>query len=276
MRKVDLTELSWHRNDIAGSSVGSLYKATQLENGVCLYYKLSRYMGGRLVGHEAINEVIVSRLLDVLELEHTSYDLIDAAVSIKGITFRAPVCVCEEYKHDDEEAIPFCDLFEEESLEAYEWCHTNGFGSQIDTQILVDFIINNTDRHGANTELLKTQEKWTRLAPIFDNGASFVYSSGNNLKSIIASDPMYDYPAGNSIGSSSLFKNLNLIQQPIPVSPLTEKRRSFIFRDLSRVISRVHLDKIWEFIWRRYNYAKDKNFLLEKERFATHTGLFNV
>lgn len=276
MRKVDLTELSWHRNDIAGSSVGSLYKATRFENDVCLYYKLSRYMGGRLVGHEAINEVIVSRLLDVLEIEHTSYDLIDAAVSIKGNTFRAPVCVCEEYKRDNEESIPFCDMFEDESLDAYNWCHSNGFGTQIDTQILVDFIINNTDRHGANTELLKTPERWSRLAPIFDNGASFVYSMGNNLSSIIAADPLFDYPAGNSIGSSSLFENLTLIKEPIIVNRLTEKRRSFIFCGLSRILAVNHLDKIWEFIWRRYNYAKDKNFLLEKEGLATRTGLFDI
>lgn len=83
MKQVDSTALSWHRTDMAGSSVGSLYKATQLDNGTLQYYKLSRYVGGRVVGHESINEVIVSRLLDVLGLEHTTHTLVDAAGCLK-------------------------------------------------------------------------------------------------------------------------------------------------------------------------------------------------
>lgn len=46
---------------------------------------------------------------------------------------------------------------------------------------LFDYLICNRDRHGANIEVLQKGENY-RLAPIFDNGLSFLFSCYNDGK----------------------------------------------------------------------------------------------
>lgn len=50
-----------------------------------MYYKLSNYDHERgIFGYECVNELIVSRLMDVLEIPHADYKLIHAKVRIGG------------------------------------------------------------------------------------------------------------------------------------------------------------------------------------------------
>ena len=54
-----------------------------------------------------------------------------------------------------------------------EFCVRQGWGESIYQMLVVDYLILNRDRHGANIEVLRdTKRKTLRLAPIFDHGLS--------------------------------------------------------------------------------------------------------
>ena len=156
---IDLTGYTWHELSEAGTSHGSLYKVTLNYNGKTYFLKLSMIIGKEVVGHESINEVVVSRLLDVLKLPHTRYDLIVAKIKIKDDIFVAPICVSESFVHDNETAIPleeYCTLRNVEPLVAMK---TLGFQEYLDRLFAVDFLIVNRDRHGYNIELLQNTSR---------------------------------------------------------------------------------------------------------------------
>lgn len=50
-----------------------------------------------------------------------------------------------------------------------------------------------------------------RLAPLFDQGVSLLFSTYGDEKQIENIDVMYDFPVNNYIGSKSLEYNLSLI-----------------------------------------------------------------
>ena len=259
---IDLTGYTWHKLSEAGTSHGSLYKVTLNYNGKTYFLKLSMIIGKEVVGHESINEVIVSRLLDVLKLPHTRYDLIVAKIKIKDDIFVAPICVSESFVHDNETAIPleeYCTLRNVEPLVAMK---TLGFQEYLDRLFAVDFLIANRDRHGYNIELLQNTGR-IYPAPLFDNGFSFVAPLQNDIDLIQAFNPMRDVVTNNYIGSQSLYDNLKQIEQPLVVSPLTKQSRRYIFYKLSSFVSKEHLDKIWDIIWMRYHYLLDNGYIQE-------------
>ena len=70
-----------------------------------------------------------------------------------------------------------------------------------------------------------------------------------DIRIIIAKDPVANY-----IGTSSLFRNLELMPERIKIPPLLPEHRAEILRGLDGILSQEHLDKTWEMISRRYAY----------------------
>lgn len=59
-----------------------------------------------------------------------------------------------------------------------EFCIRMGWADYIYEMLAVDFLILSRDRHGANIEVLRDRRNKTiRLAPLFDHGLSFFFSS---------------------------------------------------------------------------------------------------
>lgn len=275
MKPVDLTDLEWRRLSEAGSSGGSLYKAMHIVDGVAYYYKMPLVIGKKVVGHEAVNEVIVSRLLDILGIPHTTYELQAANVRIKGNLLTTYVCVSKDFKHPNEASIPLelhCILKGVQEA-PHNYLVNMGFQSYVDQMLIVDFLIVNHDRHGYNVELLRSDSGY-RLAPLFDNGMCFVSPIAGNTGLINAFDVMSDVDANNYIGTESLYSNLNLVSAPVEVSPLAERDKKRIFHDLSLAIPRDCLTKIWEIIWKRYSYLKEQGYIVEVG--ASCTSVFSV
>ena len=64
----DLRYLDWTNKKRSVGTPGCFLKAYEEKNGIRFYYKLSNYDSYRgIFEHECVNELIVSRLLDVLE-----------------------------------------------------------------------------------------------------------------------------------------------------------------------------------------------------------------
>ena len=184
---VDLTHLVWDDSCTYGSLLGMLTKSkTTYKDDATWFYKMSRMQGSHVVGYESIMEYIVSRYLDILQIPHVQYELIYALVKVHNKEIRTWLCRSKNY----------CGSMEAISIQDYcndklkaEHTIIKEFGrNYLDIIYLVDFLICNTDRHGHNIEIIKTDEG-KHLAPLFDHGCSLLYWAPNE-NSVVGYDVM--------------------------------------------------------------------------------------
>jgi len=157
--KQDMTYLSWSKIRNSSGTAGSFLKAYSMLGGKKTYYKLSNFdqMGG-IIGHECVNEIIVDRLLDILGIPHLHYQLIHADVLIAGKTHEVYLCASEDFKQRGESKLAldaYWDIEHQEGESALDFCILNGWEEYIYQMLVVDFLILNRDRHGANIEVLR-------------------------------------------------------------------------------------------------------------------------
>ncbi len=257
--KQDLTYLSWSLIRNSSGTAGSFLKSYSELGGQKTYYKLSNFdklLG--VIGHECVNEIIVDRLLGILGIPHLEYQLIHADVLIDGQVQEVYLCASEDFKKKGESKIAldaYQASLQRNDISALDFCIEQGWEEYIYQMLVVDFLILNRDRHGANIEVLRdSRKKSLRLAPLFDHGLSLLF---NCKEADVANfDVMADRACNNYIGSRSTIENLALIphdKQP-RLGELKEDDKHMLLADLDGIISESLQDKIWEMIWKRYCY----------------------
>lgn len=261
--KQDLTWLIWSKTRNSSGTAGSFLKSYSDLDNKKVYYKLSNYdpyLG--IVGHECVNEIIVDRLLDILNIEHLSYQLVHADVLIDGKIIDTFLCKSEDFKQPNESKIALDAYYQAERINnesPLHFCLRNNFTNYIYQMLVVDYLILNRDRHGANIEVLRNNKTNTiRLAPLFDHGLSLLFQC-HDEKSLASIDVLEDKPIQCFVGSRSSYENLKLI--PIDKYPkinrLKDTDRELLFDDLENVINQTHQDKIWEMITERWKIYED-------------------
>lgn len=261
--KQDLTYLSWSVYRNSSGTAGSFLKAYSELGGRKTYYKLSNFDKVRgVIGHECVNELIVDRLLILLGIPHLAYSLIHADVLIDGRIHEVYLCASEDFKIQGESKIAldaYKELEAEPKESALEFCIRIGWEDYIYQMLVVDYLILNRDRHGANIEVLRNSRRRTvRLAPLFDHGLSLLCSCQDDAAAA-EFDVMADKPCNNYIGSKSSWDNLNIIpKNKIPrLNSLKEDDRLILMEGLDDVISDILQDRIWEMIWKRWCAYED-------------------
>lgn len=260
--KQDLTHLSWSIYRSSSGTAGSFLKAYSELGGKKIYYKLSNFdkVNG-VIGHECVNELIVDRLMTILGIPHLEYQLIHADVLVDGKIHDVYLCASEDFKAPNESKTALDTYYEAEREgreSTLDFCIRNGWDNYIYQMLVVDFLILNRDRHGANIEVLKNSRRRTiRLAPLFDHGLSFLCRS--TQEQFATFDVMKDLPCNNYIGSRSTWENLKLIpSEKMPkLNSLQESDREIIMEGLEDIIPQVLQDKIWEMIWKRWCAYED-------------------
>lgn len=256
----DLRRLDWSKVRHSSGTAGSFLKSREMIRGVKWYYKLSDYDAYRgIVGHECINELIADRLLTILQIPHLPYQLIHARIQIEDKEIVTWLCRSKDYKRPDESKIALDTFYQMERLTSespLDFCIRQGWAEYVYQMLVIDFLILNRDRHGANMEVLRSRtEKSYRLAPLFDQGLS-LFCSIHNEKDLENADPMADRRVQCFVGSGSAVRNLGLIPREHLQLPgkLRETDREYLFRDLSEALPPAYQDAIWEMIWRRWEY----------------------
>lgn len=254
----DLTYLNWSRVCNSSGIAGSFLKSQEDIAGGRVYYKLSDYVAYHgIIGHESVNEIIADRLLTLLDIPHLSYQLIHADVIVDKKPIRTWLCASLNFRTRGEKKEALDTYYDSHKLpdeSPLEFCIRNGWAEYIYQMLLVDYLILNRDRHGANIEvLINRYRKTIRLAPLFDHGISF-YCRTLDDSALANEDPMADKPVQCFVGSRSAWANLYLIPQgqyPI-VRSLKETDRAALLEGLSDAVSGYRLDRSWEMIWRRW------------------------
>ena len=261
--KTDMTYLSWSKIRNSSGTAGSFLKAYSVLGGKKVYYKLSNFDKIKgVIGHECVNEIIVDRLLEILGIPHLHYKLIHADVKIGGQTHEVYLCASEDFKQRGESKLALDAYWEAEHSEEespLEFCIRNGWEEYIYQMLVVDFLILNRDRHGANIEVLRNSRKKTiHLAPLFDHGLSLLFNCADDT-SVAKYNVLEDKRVNNYIGSGSTFENLKLIpKDKLPaLNKLKETDRPILMHGLDGIISQALQDKIWEMIWKRWCVYED-------------------
>lgn len=257
----DMRSLDWATRKMSPGTPGCFLKAYEEANGKRVYYKLSNYDSYRGVfGHECVNELIVSRVMDVLGIPHVSYRLIHAQVIIDGKEIETWISASDNFRKDNEEKLAY-DLFYDLQKEGNEsplgFAIRNGWELYIYQMFCIDYLIANRDRHGSNLEVLRNEEDESiRISPLFDQGVSLLFSTYGDEKLIENTDVMRDFPVNNYIGSRSLEYNLSLIPESfdLKINLLKQEDRKYILRGIDKILTQSHINKIWEMIWERWCY----------------------
>lgn len=261
--KQDLTFLTWSKIRNSSGTAGSFLKAYSELGGVKIYYKLSNYDSIHgIIGHESVNELIVDRLLTILGIDHLHYRLIHADIFVDGKKHETFLCASENFRkiNEDKLAIDICygsDHLEDES--PLDFCLRMGWGEYIWQMLVVDYLILNRDRHGANIEVLRNKKKKTiRLAPLFDHGLSLLCRCETE-EAIDKFDVMADQQVQCFVGSQSARENLELIpvDRMPKLNPLKESDKKIMLEGLDGIISQKLQEKIWDMIWNRWCYYED-------------------
>ncbi len=261
--KQDLSYLSWSKIRNSSGTAGSFLKSYSNLGGKKVYYKLSNFDSSiGIIGHECVNEIIIDRLLSLLGIDHLEYRLIHADVELQGKIYEVYLCASDDFKEAGESKIALEAYYELERREGetpIEFCCRNGWEEYIYRMLVIDFLILNRDRHGANIEVLRNSKKKTiRLAPLFDHGLSLLFSCRDD-EMVEKYDITEDKSCNNYIGGRSTWENLKLIpKEALPkLGELRYEDKAVVMRDLEGVISPMLQDKIWEMIWERWCRYED-------------------
>ncbi len=254
----DMTYLNWAKTRNSSGNAGLFLKAYEDGPDGKTYFKLSNYDAWKgIIGHECVNEIIVDRLLTILGIEHLSYQLIHAMVLIDQKPYETWLCASKDFKQRGESKIALDAYYQAERLpdeSPLAFCIRLGWERTIWEMLVVDFLILNRDRHGANMEILRNSRRKTiRLAPLFDHGLSLL-SRCESTEVMLREDLMADKPVQCFVGSRSAWDNLKLIppdRRPL-FNPLTDKDRDVLLDGLTGAMEQQWLDRIWEMIWKRW------------------------
>ena len=259
----DLTYLDWTRSRHSSGTAGSFLKSQEISGGRKIYYKLSNYdpLKG-IVGHECVNEIIADRLLTAFGIEHLEYTLIHAKIKIDGKEVITYLCSSYDFKQRDESKLALDVYYQMERLDGelpLDFCLRLGWDRYIYDMLLLDYLILNRDRHGANIEILRNARTGSvRPAPLFDHGLSLLFSCKTDAE-VLAYDVMEDKPVQCFVGGISAERNLELIShdRKKTLPEYDADLKDLLFEGMDAVISTVMKDQMWQMIKSRMEYYED-------------------
>lgn len=254
-KEQDLTSLTWDERANSSGTAGTYLKARTGEGTRAVYYKLPRFDGIEFDGHECINELVASRLMALLGIPHLEYRLIHARILLDGAEHVVWLNSSKNFRRKRERKMGlgvFFELYREQGENPYELCCRYGWEERIKQMQLVDYLIVNRDRHSSNIEVILGIDGTPRLAPIFDNGLSFVAPLAGDDEAIAAFDPLKRVATTNFVGSRSLEENMKAAAPVGGIAPLSPGSRGPLLAGLNDAANPVLLDKIWEIVWERW------------------------
>ena len=158
------------------SSNGDLPKFWKIEQGKRVLYK----EGSAPFDQQPYNEVFAARLLEVLELPHVNYTLVQDE--------ERAYSVCETFVTTATEYVPALEILNAVPKLNHENSYQHFFRcaealsipvsrQEVDDMLMFDYLINNADRHYGNFGFIRDVQtrSFLGMAPIFDNGNSFWY-----------------------------------------------------------------------------------------------------
>lgn len=182
-------------------------------------------------------------------------------VQIANRVFGTWVTRSKDFKQPGESKMTFetyYDILSTEGEDKLHFIKRLGLEEYFYHMFLFDYLICNRDRHGANIEVLQKGDNY-RLAPIFDNGLSFLFSCYNDGEKMLEFDKLKDGPVNNYVGSMNLSDNVKLVPKSMRKKVCIPTREQ-LFKGLENAALAVpneYWDCIYEMVKERVNYVKN-------------------
>ena len=258
----DLTFLEWSKTRESSGTAGSYLKSYSYSHGKKVYYKLSFFDDENgCFGYESFNEIISMNILKELGYNSLEYSLIKAKIKIKGEDYITYLTSSVDFKKPGESKITFENFYsfnKNDNESAIDFAIRMGFEKEIYQMIIIDYLICNRDRHGANIEVLYNKNtKKVRLAPLFDHGLSLL-SPKYKESDIKEFDIKKDVKVNSFIGKSNLLANLDLV--PLRYFPNNKIDFNKVF-DCFGKNNDLYLKKAKEMLewrWKKLENIRDK------------------
>lgn len=252
---IDLRYLNWSKTRQSSGTAGSYLKSYSYEQGKKVYYKLSYFdeIEG-LFGYEAFNEIIANRLLSILGFEHLEYNLVHAKIDINNKIYNTYLNSSFDFKKDGETKLTLENFYsynKKENEDVISFCKRYNFIDNIYQMIIIDYLIMNRDRHGANIEVLYSRIKKTyRIAPLFDHGLSLLSPSYKN-EDIEKFDINSNKRVNCFFATSSLEENIKLVPKDFIELPNIDF--DILFEGLIVKENELYMSKAKQLLKRRWN-----------------------
>ena len=197
--------------------------------------------------------------MGILGIPHLEYRLVHSLVNVDGVEYDTWLNRSRNFRRMGERKAAFdvfYDLEREPGESPLDVATRFGWSTATQQMMIVDYLIANRDRHGANVEVLRDREGVVRLAPLFDNGLSFVCFCYGDEERVAAFDPLQDVNANNYFGTRSLEENVVRFVSPQALDSLAgdlgPAHRDLLFAGLDGALSPVHQEKMWDIVWERW------------------------
>ncbi len=257
---INLEHLQWTLGRATPGTAGTFLKAYEVVNNIKHYYKMSNYDSVRGVfGHECINEIVAQNIAEYLNIEHLHYELVHCNISVNDTRYNTFVTRSCDFKNVGERVLTlesYYNLFRNDKETPLEFM-LRKFEDYVYEVFLFDYIICNRDRHGANIEILYNGGGY-RVAPIFDNGLSFLFSCYNDGNTMEEFDYLKEGPVNNFLGSNNLVNNLKLVPKS-KIMDLKIPDRSIVFKgleDCKSAVPQEYWDCVYTMVEKRFQYVK--------------------
>lgn len=259
---MDLTYLSWSLSKESSGTAGSFLKSYELVEGQKIYYKMSNYDSVKgVIGHESINEMVAQNLADLYGFEHLKYELVYGRVNVSGKEFVTWITRSADFKKPGESKLTFeiyYEIMRMENESKLGFINRMGLNDYFYNMFILDYLICNRDRHGANIEVLQENDQY-RLAPLFDNGLSFMFSCYKNGEEMEKYDYLKDGPVNNFIGSMQLSENLRLVPKEY-LDKIFVPSKEQLFKGLNmgmKEMPKQYWDCMYQMVKERVDYVKN-------------------
>lgn len=260
----DLRHLTWDVAKISPGTPGMFLKSYQEINSTLYYFKMSNFDSSRGVfGHEAVNEIVAMNVAKILSINCLDYELVHCIIRIADKEYTTWVTKSKNFKRPNEDKVTletFYELEHRDGESVMDFLLSKHLDDFLSEMFLLDWVICNRDRHGANVEVL-LQEDTFRMAPLFDHGLSFMFSCYDSGELMQSFNYLQDLPVNNYLGSRILSENLALVNDRV-----RERFVSTNFEELDildhvpddeTAIPIVYKECIIRMVKERVNYAKN-------------------
>ncbi|MCW6078103.1 HipA domain-containing protein [Clostridium sporogenes] len=253
----NLRELS-----LASTSKGMLYKCIENINGKKVFIKAGTKFKKRFSILEPIIEIIASEIIGKFNIECAVNTL--SKIKLPNFNQEVLVNVSEDFLKDNELLVSVRsilgntsrdDLYNEVIL------LFPIFKADIDIMIVMDFLINNTDRHLRNFSVVVKAGDVIKLAPLYDHGLS-LYADVQDFELEQDDKETWEKMDGCKPFGDSHYKQLELIGDiKLPKVPL--KELFDIVDKYKEYLSVYRIECIKHLLETRYNHLVERGILYD-------------
>lgn len=175
---IDIGTIQLNSSQYNNSSAGVLGKTTLLYNGNNYIAKSGIFSKPIFTFFEPVVECICSEIIHLLNVDCANYKLVKCTVEANNLwkKQKAIICISENFLQDNEIIIHADNILNTKNTRTNYTHLTEVFKNNIldiNNMLIVDYIINNTDRHHKNFAMIyNTENTSLKFAPLYDHGFS--------------------------------------------------------------------------------------------------------